>query len=30
MNEKKYIFCIPASDDFAVAAAVLIYSIKET
>ena len=28
MNEKKYIFCIPASDDFAVAAAVLIYSIK--
>ena len=28
MNEKKYIFCISASDDFAVAAAVLIYSIK--
>lgn len=26
---KKYVFCIPASDDFALAAAVLIYSLKK-
>ena len=26
---KKYIFCIPSSTDFAVATAVLIYSIKK-
>ena len=25
---KKYVFCIPASDDFAIAAAVLFYSLK--
>ena len=26
---KKYVICIPASDDFALAAAVLIYSLKK-
>jgi len=26
---KKYVFCIPASDDFALAAAVLVYSLKK-